>query len=52
MLKNKLLVFIGVLAGVVKADYGKNAFAPRNDAAFVCKIVKRNFDFIISKNKK
>ena len=32
MLKNKLLVFIGVLAGVVKADYGKNAFAPRNDA--------------------
>ena len=43
---------MGVLVCVVNADYGKNAFAPRNDAAFVYKIIQRNFDFIISKNKK
>ena len=35
MLKHNLWVFMGFFMGVVKAtDYGKNAFAPRNDAEF------------------
>ena len=35
MLKHNLWVFTGVLMGMVKAsEYGKNAFAPRNDAEF------------------